>query len=112
MHKSSVTLVLCFIQRESTDTNRYTDTKRKPIYERLYTREAQYYIVDNGFNVENIGTRPTFQSSRYSTWIDVTLSRNIVGIIKGWRVDDTHNVSDHNVILFSCGHQFCSAEGG
>ena len=26
--------------RESTDTNRYSDTKRKPIYERLYMREA------------------------------------------------------------------------
>ena len=35
-----------YSERESTDTNRYMDTKRKPIYrEAIYTREAQYYIL-------------------------------------------------------------------
>ena len=58
------------------------------------------FIITNSFQVENKGTTPTFRSSRYSTCIDVTLSRDLTNVIKEWRVDDDFNASDHNTITF------------
>ena len=58
------------------------------------------FIITNSLQVENIGTAPTFQSSRYSSCIDVTISRDLTNIIKDWRVSDDFNASDHNTITF------------
>ena len=58
------------------------------------------FIINNYLVVENRGTRPTFQSSRYATCIDVTLSRGLSNVIKGWRVIEDFNGSDHNDIVF------------
>ena len=58
------------------------------------------FIIESGLNVENIGQIPTFQSSRYSSCIDVTLSRGLFSGLRDWRVDCSYNASDHNTILF------------
>ena len=58
------------------------------------------FIITNSLAVENVGDKPTFQSSRYSTCIDVTLSRDLGDIIKSWEVSDKFNASDHNNIYF------------
>ena len=58
------------------------------------------FVMDEGFEVENVGTTPTFQSSRYATCIDVTLTRGLQNVVKKWRVDESCNASDHNTILF------------
>ena len=58
------------------------------------------FIIANSLAVENVGVKPTFQSSRDSTCIDVTLSRDLGDIIKDWEVNDTFNASDHNTISF------------
>ena len=58
------------------------------------------FIINNSLVVENVGTKPTFQSSRYSTCIDVTLSRGLSNVVKGWEVNDSFNASDHNNISF------------
>ena len=58
------------------------------------------FIINNNLDIENVGSRPTFQSSRYSTCIDVTLSWRLTNLIKNWRVDEDYNASDHNTIEF------------
>ena len=63
--------------------------------------KLEEFIIENGFKIENIGTTPTFRSSRYETCIDVTLSRDLHQTIKNWRVSDEFNASDHEYILFN-----------
>ena len=62
------------------------------------------FVLQYGLCVENLGTKPTFETRRENgmvrTHIDVTLSRDIQAPIRGWRVDDGYNASDHNTILF------------
>ena len=65
--------------------------------------KMEEFILTNFLNVENRGDTPTFQSSRYSTFIDVTLSRGLPGV-RDWRVDTSFNGSDHNSILYSVKH--------
>ena len=59
------------------------------------------FIIENDFCIENKGNIPTFQSSRYSSFIDVTLSRDMGGTIREWRVSEEFNASDHNTITYS-----------
>ena len=58
------------------------------------------FIIDNHLSVENIGNTPTFRSSRYSSCIDVTLSRNMAGTIDNWKVSEDFNASNHNTITY------------
>ena len=62
------------------------------------------FIIQNGFSVENIGNRPTFEVYRRnglaSSCIDVTLTRDLHFDLSNWRVDRSYNASDHNTILF------------
>ena len=62
------------------------------------------FILQYGLSVENIGTKPTFETRRANsmarTHIDVTLSRDLDCEIKHWRVCDLYNASDHNSIYF------------
>ena len=58
------------------------------------------FIFENDLSVENSGSTPTFQSTRYSSYIDVTLTRDLDRAITKWRVDTSFNGSDHNTILF------------
>lgn len=58
------------------------------------------FIIDNHLSVENIGNTPTFRSSRYSSCIDVTLSRNMAGTIDNWKVSEDFSASNHNTITY------------
>jgi hypothetical protein len=61
-------------------------------------------IFTHNLKVENKISHPTFQTHRANkelkSWIDVTLSRGMEGMIKDWIVDDSYNASDHNTIKF------------
>ena len=65
--------------------------------------KVEEFILSNHLNVENKGDIPTFQSSRYSTFIDVTLTRGFA-LVDNWRVDQSFNGSDHNTLLYSIRH--------
>ena len=63
------------------------------------------FVLQYGLNIENIGTKPTFEIRRgnqlVQTHIDVTLSRGLsASAIRNWRVSQDYNASDHNTILF------------
>ena len=60
-------------------------------------RILENFIINNSLQVENNGLIPTFQSSRFATCIDVTLSRDLPNTISDWKVSDA---SDHNNITF------------
>ena len=66
--------------------------------------ELENFILSRGLRVENVGDTPTFQTLRQScsiaTYIDVTLSKGMSGLIKDWLVDTDFNGSDHNTISF------------
>ena len=67
--------------------------------------ELEGMIATNMLRVENIGRIPTFQPNRQgidiNTYIDVTLTGGLrSGEIKGWRVSQAYNGSDHNTIRF------------
>lgn len=57
------------------------------------------FILENNLWVANCGTTPTFQTLSAETFIDVTLTKDI--ILNNWRVSTEYNASDHNTILFS-----------
>ena len=60
-------------------------------------------VLQHGLTIDNEGNTPTFKTRRgdrlIRTFIDVTLTRDILGLSK-WRVDRTFNASDHNNIFF------------
>ena len=58
------------------------------------------FIIEHSLKIENTGTTPTFQSSHYSSCIDVTLSRDIGNAVTDWVVSEEFNGSDHNTISF------------
>ena len=65
--------------------------------------KVEEFILTNHLNIENRGDTPTFQSSRFGTFIDVTLTRGLPGV-EDWRVDTSFNGSDHNSIFYSVRH--------
>ena len=63
------------------------------------------YILNNNFHIENRGNTPTYHAFRHGesidTFIDVTLSKNLVPI-QNWRVlSHQFNGSDHHSITWS-----------
>eukprot|EP00095_Tigriopus_kingsejongensis_P009619 maker-scaffold328_size205007-snap-gene-0.20 protein:Tk09619 transcript:maker-scaffold328_size205007-snap-gene-0.20-mRNA-1 annotation:"histone h3-like" len=56
------------------------------------------WILSNGLEVANVGKRPTFQTIRASSCIDVTLNSPEIAIID-WKVND-FVASDHQMITF------------
>ena len=66
--------------------------------------DLEEFIIESGLVVENLGTEPTYKTTRgdklIQTCIDATLSRNIDGNIANWEVNREYNGSDHNTITF------------
>ena len=67
--------------------------------------QLEDFIMHHGLSVENTGNTPTFETRRgacmIETFIDVTLSRDVPGLVSRWTVDRGYNASDHNTIRFS-----------
>ena len=65
--------------------------------------EMEDIIFSHGLYVENLGTIPTFETTRggcyMASHVDVTLSRGDIQIL-GWHVDRGYNASDHNTITW------------
>ena len=57
--------------------------------------ELDDFIIINGLLVENVGNVATFRTTRgntqINTFIDVTLSYDLTGNIRNWRVDSSFN---------------------
>ena len=68
--------------------------------------KIEEFIMTNHLQVENKGDIPTFQSSRFSTFIDATFTRDLAYSITNWRVDQSFSGSDHKAIHFSLEHVF------
>ena len=62
-------------------------------------RALEDFIIRNMLTVQNRGDIPTFQSTRASSIIDVTLTSYVN--IWDWHVDTAFNASDHNSIYFN-----------
>ncbi|XP_046145432.1 uncharacterized protein LOC123988725 [Osmia bicornis bicornis] len=59
------------------------------------------YLATTGLEILNIGSSPTFVTSRRQEVIDLTLgSAKVTQIIKHWKVRDESTLSDHRVITF------------
>ncbi|XP_069355585.1 uncharacterized protein [Maniola hyperantus] len=59
------------------------------------------YILTTNLTIINIGTEPTFVTSRYQTIIDITLaSTRAADQVKNWRVSDEPSLSDHRRICY------------
>ena len=58
------------------------------------------FLFRHGLHVENGGTTPTFQTSLRSSFIDVTLTRDLPTSISSWTVDTRFNGSDHKTVMF------------
>ena len=60
------------------------------------------FISESNLMIVNRGAKATFESSRYSSIIDITLcTKNMVRRIKDWKVSDQHVFSDHKRIRFT-----------
>ncbi len=59
------------------------------------------FIQTNDLFVENVGKEVTFETSRASSIIDITLT-NLKGskLVRGWRVDKTISMSDHKYLTY------------
>ncbi|XP_046145464.1 uncharacterized protein LOC123988761 [Osmia bicornis bicornis] len=59
------------------------------------------YLATTGLEILNIGSSPTFVTSRRQEVIDLTLgSAKVTQVIKHWKVRDESTLSDHRVITF------------
>ena len=56
------------------------------------------FIFQYGLSVDNRGHIPTFQTSRGSSIIDITLSKRVD--VSEWKTMEGYNASDHNDIVF------------
>ena len=63
--------------------------------------DLEVFLFRHGLHVENRGTTPTFQTSVRSSFIDVTLTRDLPTAISGCTVDTRFNGLDHNTVVFS-----------
>ena len=63
--------------------------------------DLEDFLFRHGLHVENRGTTPTFQNSVRSSFIDVTLTRDLPTATSGWMVDTRFNGSDNNTVVFS-----------
>jgi len=63
--------------------------------------KMEEFIVNNNLVIENKINKPTFQSTRAESYIDVTLSRDLATQVDAWIVNDDYNGSDHNTIEFN-----------
>lgn len=61
-------------------------------------RRMEELILRHMLQVQNIGSVPTFRTSRASSVIDVTLTKGVD--VWNWHVDESYNASDHNTIFF------------
>ena len=68
--------------------------------------DLEDFLFRHGLHVENMGDVPTFQTSVCSSYIDVTLTRDLPTAISNWRVDTRYNGSDHNTVMFDLGLGF------
>ena len=73
--------------------------------------DLEEFITQSGLRGENIGSTPTFQTSRASSCIDVTLTKGVPGRLNNWRVNTDYNGSDHHTILFSTTRRFETLPG-
>ncbi|KAJ3639076.1 hypothetical protein Zmor_004373 [Zophobas morio] len=73
---------------------KYTDSRGKILEE---------FIAEAGLWIINVGNRPTFQTERGSSVIDITLATEMVAKeISNWYVDtDSENLSNHNNIFYT-----------
>ena len=62
--------------------------------------DLEDFIFRHGLHAENCGTTPTFQTSQRSSFIDVTLMRDLPSSISGWTVDTRFNGSNNNTVTF------------
>ncbi|XP_046142824.1 uncharacterized protein LOC123988083 [Osmia bicornis bicornis] len=59
------------------------------------------YLATTGLEILNIGSSPTFVTSRRQDVIDLTLgSAKVTQVIKHWKVRDESTLSDHRLITF------------
>jgi hypothetical protein len=59
------------------------------------------WLFQNNLSVLNQNTSPTFQTVRAELIIDITIaSDGIVDWFRGWKVNETHQFSDHKRIEF------------
>ncbi|XP_029054158.1 uncharacterized protein LOC114881513 [Osmia bicornis bicornis] len=59
------------------------------------------YLATTGLEILNIGSSPTFGTSRRQEVIDLTLgSAKVIQVIKHWQVRDKSPLSDHRLITF------------
>uniref|UniRef100_A0A6V7LXU7 Endonuclease/exonuclease/phosphatase domain-containing protein n=1 Tax=Bracon brevicornis TaxID=1563983 RepID=A0A6V7LXU7_9HYME len=59
------------------------------------------FVTANNLEILNMGSRPTFVTSRSQDVIDVTLSEiSLASLIVNWRLDEEYSLSDHRRILF------------
>ncbi|XP_069361095.1 uncharacterized protein [Maniola hyperantus] len=59
------------------------------------------FLLTTNLTIINMGTEPTFVTSRYQTIIDLTLaSTRAADHVKNWRVSDEPSLSDHRRICY------------
>ena len=67
--------------------------------------DLEDFILTHSLTVENEGNVPTYEAQRgnsvASSYIDVTLSRDLPFDILDWKVSREYNASDHNTISFN-----------
>ena len=62
------------------------------------------FLDSSGLDFANKGSVPTFVGARGQTVIDVTIcSRNLVNLIRDWRVLDEDSLADHQYLEFWLG---------
>ena len=62
--------------------------------------ELEVFIIQNDLFVHNKGSAPTFQTSRASSTIDLTISYGDSNLIKGWHTMNEYFFSDHKALKF------------
>ena len=70
--------------------------------------DLEDFILTHSLSVENTGNTPTYEARRgdsvASSFIDVTLSRDLPFDLLDWKVSREYNASDHNTISFNIKH--------
>ena len=92
VNKENLALIL------AVDTNAHSslygpDTNRRG-------KDVEQFLLRHNLQLENVGQTPTFQATRASSCIDITITNKLPNMIKGWHVDQTYNASDHNTIFY------------
>ena len=62
--------------------------------------KIEEFVMEFNYEVLNRGNRPTFETSRASSIIDITLSFDSSNQVSGWKVRTDHWFSDHKCIEF------------